>query len=100
MLATFCLRLACGLIAALFLLAPTQVNPRFYRTHFLTAVALAAVALVFLWDTDDPLLWLALWAGLAVALLGSVAWMLEGAPGGRLWALLAAGAFAVALGEM
>jgi hypothetical protein len=99
MLAAFCLRLACGLTAGLLLLAPAQVNRRFYRTHFLTAVGLAAVVLVFLWDTNDPWLWLSLWAGLAVSLVASVAWMLEGAPGGRLWIVLATVAFAVALGE-
>ena len=46
MLAVFCLRLACGMLGLLLLLSPAQVNPRFYRTHFLTALGLTAVAAV------------------------------------------------------
>ena len=40
MLATFCWRLACGLACALLVLDPRQVNPRFYRVHFLTILGL------------------------------------------------------------
>jgi hypothetical protein len=83
MLATFSLRLACGLVASLLLLSPAEVNPRFYRTHFLTALGLAAVAGIFLWDTDNPPLAWALGGALALTLLGSMVWMLEGAPLGR-----------------
>ncbi len=46
MLAVFCLRLAAGMIACLLLLPSAVVNPRFFRTHFLTALALAGVAFV------------------------------------------------------
>jgi hypothetical protein len=97
MLATFCLRLASGLVAMLLLLSPSQVNPRFYRTHFLTALGLAAVAAVFLGDQNDGWLWLALGGALALALVGSLAWMLEGAPGGRPLIVLTAAALALAL---
>ena len=52
MLAIFCLRLALGLIAALLLLSPAQVNPRFFRTHFLTTLGLTAVATAFFVDLE------------------------------------------------
>jgi hypothetical protein len=98
MLGIFALRLACGMIGCLLLLSPAQVNPRFYRTHFLTALGLAAVALIFLWDNLDPWLGSFLGASLGLALLGSMAWMLEGAPAGRTLIVLAATALALALG--
>jgi hypothetical protein len=98
MLAIFALRLATGMIASLLLLNPTQVNPRFYRTHFLTALGLTAVALVFLWDTKDAwLVWVLATAG-GLSLLGSIVWMLEGAPAGRTLVVLTGLALAAALG--
>jgi hypothetical protein len=98
MLAIFALRLATGLIASLLLLNPAQVNPRFYRTHFLTGLGLTAVAIVFLWDTADADLGWALGAASGLALLGSIVWMLERAPAGRTLTVLTAMALAVALG--
>src|SRR5580700_9636639 len=83
MVAIFCLRLALGLIAALLLLSPAQINPRFFRTHFLTTLGLAAVAAVFLYHRADLWLWLLLGGVLALSALGSMSWMLEGAPAGR-----------------
>jgi hypothetical protein len=98
MLAIFALRLATGLIAVLLLLNPSQVNPRFYRTHFLTALGLAGLALIFLWDAADaPLAW-ALGAASGLALLGSIVWMLEGVPLGRMLIVLTGLALAAALG--
>ena len=68
MLAVFCLRLACGMTACLLLLPPALVNPRFYRTHFLTALGLACVALLSVRDSAGwPLLGL-LAGGAVVAL--------------------------------
>src|SRR5262245_49404264 len=84
MLVLFCLRLAVGLLACLLLLSPAQINPRFYRTHFLVALALAAVAAVFLdRETAGLALWVSLGAGLVLSLAGFFAWSLEGAPLGR-----------------
>src|SRR5262245_34387926 len=97
MLALFCLRLACGMVACLLLLSPAQVNPRFFRTHFLTALGLTVLAAVRLRDTAGPWLWLALAAVTALCFLGSVVWLLEGAPGGRALVYLTAPALAVAL---
>jgi hypothetical protein len=102
MLPVFCLRLAAGMMACLLLLSPGPgkagrplVNPRFYRTHCLTALGLACVALLFEYDSATWPVLAAAGAALALAFLGSVAWSLEGAPGGRalfvltLFALLA-----------
>src|SRR6266702_5548571 len=83
MLAVFCLRLACGLIACLLLLPPAQINPRFFRTHFLTALGLTVVAAVFLREQANFVLWLSLAGATLCTFLGSMVWMLEGAPLGR-----------------
>jgi hypothetical protein len=97
MLADFCLRLALGLIASLLLLSPAQVNSRFYRVQFLTALGLAAAATVFLRDQADCWLWLALVTSMALAALGSLLWFLEGAPAGRVTVALGAVTLAAAL---
>ena len=66
MLAVFALRLAAVMIGCLLLLPPRIINPRFFRTHFLTALALAGVALVCVRDDAAwPLL----------ALLGIFVWL-------------------------
>ena len=49
-LSVFALRLAAGMIACLLLLSPADVNPRFYRVHFLTALGLTGLAAVFVRD--------------------------------------------------
>jgi hypothetical protein len=83
MLVLFCLRLAVGLLACLLLLPPGPINPRFYRTHFLVALALAAVAAPFVHDAAGPGLLIALGCAIALALGGFFCWSLEGAPLGR-----------------
>lgn len=95
--AIFCLRLACGLLAALLLLSPAQVNPRFFRTHFLTVLGLAVGAAVLLRDAADGWLWVTLGGAIGVAILGSMVWLLEGAPGGRVLIVLALLMLAAAL---
>src|SRR5438067_2148805 len=97
MLALFCLRLAVSLIGCLLLLSPAHVNPRFYRTHFLTALGLGVVALAFSWEAVGTWLGLALAAGVVLSFLGSLSWSLEGAPGGRLLIVLTLAALAAAL---
>jgi hypothetical protein len=82
MVAVFCLRLGCGLMAALLLLPSAQINPRFYRVQFLTVLGLAAVAAVFLRDQADLGLWLALGAAIILAFVGSIVWHVEGSPAG------------------
>lgn len=87
-LAIFALRLATGMIACLLLLPSTIINPRFFRTHFLTALALAGLALICVRDGADWLLWTGLGAALLLAFVGSMVWGLEGAPGGRAFIVL------------
>src|SRR5271154_2580796 len=99
MLAVFSLRLASGMLGCLLLLSPSQVNPRFFRTHFLTALGLTALAAVFLRDIADFWLWLTLIGVLVLAALGSMAWMLEGAPGGQAWTLAALSLALLALAQ-
>jgi hypothetical protein len=91
----FCLRLACGLSGALLLLSPMQVNPRFYRTQFLTVLGLFAAAAFFLHGGGDVWLWLAVGGTMVLAFLGALAWSLEGAPAARpLGVLMTVGAVA------
>src|ERR671937_331910 len=57
LLAVFCLRLACGMLACLLLLPRALIGPRFYRTHFLTALGLTTLATLFLREAaPGPLL--------------------------------------------
>lgn len=84
MAATFCLRLACGLVAALPLLPASQVPPRFFRVQFLVALGLLAVALFFLRETATVPFWIACTAAAICCGAGSVVWHLDKAPGGTL----------------
>jgi hypothetical protein len=96
MLPLFFLRLAFGMLAALLLLSPAQINPRFYRTHFLTALGLGAGAVVLLGDMAVPAR-VALAGALLLAFLGSASWSIERAPGGRMLVVLSTFAFGAAL---
>src|SRR5262249_43932321 len=98
MLAIFSLRLAAGLMAALLLLSPAQINPRFYRAQFWIVLGLTVVAAVFAGDVAALAFWIALGSGLALAFAGSVVWALEAAPGGRVLIVLTACALSVGLG--
>jgi len=97
MVAIFALRLACGLLACLWLLSPADVNPKFFRVQFLTALGLSVVAAFFLGETASAELWWSLGFAVGLAFLGSMVWHLEGAPGGRLLILLTAPVLALAL---
>lgn len=83
MIETFALRLACGLLACLWVVSFTEVKPRFFRVHFLTALGLTSIAAFFLRDIDNSALWTALIAGMVLTFVGAIVWHLEGAPGGR-----------------
>jgi hypothetical protein len=98
MLPLFCLRLALGLLAALLLLRPAQINPRFYRTHFLTVFGLTALALVLLLSTsrEASVSW-PLYIAIALAVVGSLSWSIEGAPGGMVLIVLTLGAVGASL---
>ncbi len=96
--AVFCLRLAAGMLACLLLLPHAVVNPRFYRTHFLTALALSLAALLLVRQSAAGPLLALLGAGVALSFLGSLAWSLEGAPGGRALIGVTTAALAAGLG--
>ncbi|HEY7155682.1 MAG TPA: hypothetical protein VH575_17095 [Gemmataceae bacterium] len=98
MLAVFALRLAAGMIGCLLLLPSAIVNPRFFRTHFLTALALAGVALVCVRDSAAWPLLILLGAALTLSFFGSMVWGLEGAPGGRAFIVLTTLTLAASLG--
>jgi hypothetical protein len=98
MLPLFCLRLALGLAAALLVVSPAQVNPRFYRVQFHTVLALALGAGLFLRHVTCLGMWLALGGGALAAVLGSLSYALEGAPAGRSLTVLTTGLLTAALG--
>jgi hypothetical protein len=89
MLATFCLRLACGLIASLPVLASNRVPPRFFRVQYLAALGLLTVAGFFLRDLADVRFWCVLGVSMLACFAGSVVWHVEGYPGQRLVLILA-----------
>jgi hypothetical protein len=98
MAAIFCLRLAVGLIAALALLSPAQVNPRFYRAQLWIALGLSVAAGVFVRHTANAILWAALASSVVLAFAGSMVWALEGAPCGRTLIALTGLALTINLG--
>jgi hypothetical protein len=82
MAAVFALRLAAGMLACLLILPRRQVHPRFYRTHFLTALGLAALATAFAWSHAPSTAFALLIASVVLAFAGAVVWSVEGAPAG------------------
>jgi hypothetical protein len=81
MLATFCLRLACGLIGSLLLFSPRLVNPRFFRVHFLAALGLVACAALFPQPSYGRPAGIILAVAALSCFVGSVLWSLERARG-------------------
>jgi hypothetical protein len=78
------------------LLSPAQVNPRFYRTHFLTVLTLTAAGAVLL-KTGSAAVWLALSCALLFSFLGALAWSLSSAPGGKILVVLSSLALVLSL---
>lgn len=101
MLALFCLRLAAGMMGCLLLLPAKQINPRFYRTQFLTALGLSCLAWLFLNEVPplrDQALNALVIASMVLAFVGSFVWSLEGAPAGKTLILLTTLTLFAALG--
>jgi hypothetical protein len=98
MVATFCLRLAFGMIASLLVLDPTPIPPRFFRVQFLVALALISVAGCFYIGDDTPGgLWLVLvWSAWA-CFVASIYWHTDKARGGKACITLTTLGLAVAL---
>jgi hypothetical protein len=90
MVATFCLRLAFGMLGAVLILDPAPIPPRFFRVQHLSALALLAIAALFLGEGATRGLWAALIAAMLLCFVGSVVWHLDAAPGGRPLNVLAA----------
>lgn len=84
MVASFCLRLAFGLVAALTLLSPAQVHPRFFRVQYLIALGLLAVTAFFVRDLAGLWVWVPLAAAMVSTFVGSILWHVEGHPGQRI----------------
>jgi hypothetical protein len=97
MLAIFSLRLAAGMLACLLFLPPALLNPRFYRTHFLTALALACLALLSVRDTAAWQVLALLGGAMFLSFVGSLVWGLEEAPGGQTLIVLTTLTLAAAL---
>ncbi|HBI46082.1 MAG TPA: hypothetical protein DDY78_24990 [Planctomycetales bacterium] len=80
----FALRLALGMTACLLLLPRGVVNPRYYRIQFLIVLALTGVSCVFAKALSGLLVfWVFATVAMGSALLGSLVWSLERAPGRR-----------------
>jgi hypothetical protein len=86
--AAFCLRLAAGLLLMLPLLPAAVVPPRFYRVHFLTALALLGTAAIFFLDKADAIFWAIFAVAAILCVVGSIVWHLYEAPGGKAIALV------------
>ncbi len=97
MLATFSLRLACGLACSLLVLTPAHVHPRFYRTQFLTVLGLLALVAVASRASATLGLTLALVAALLCSFVAALAWSVSRTPPGQWLSSLAAAATLSAL---
>src|SRR5207302_5662692 len=87
----------CGMVGWLLILSPAEVNPRFYRIQFLATLGLTALATSLLGESAGAWVWLALAAGMTLALIGSIVWSLKHAPAGRSLVLLETVALVAAL---
>src|SRR5262245_56108832 len=83
MMPIFCLRLAGGLAGAALLLPPRQMNPPFFRAHFLAVLGLTACSCFFLWPEASTILRLELGVAMALSFLASLIWTLDRSPGAR-----------------
>jgi hypothetical protein len=98
MFETFALRLAAGMLLALFVLPPRVVHPRFYRIHFIIFLGLLAGAMGIAWDaphTDG--FWLAVGLATGAGLVGSLTWSPESLSVGFTCIGVAAGAALTAI---
>lgn len=69
------------------ILPASQIPPRFYRVHFLTALGLLVVVALFTGDMADSVAAVSFWLILATSglacVIGSIVWHLDKEPGGR-----------------
>lgn len=104
MVATFCLRLAFGMIASLLVLDPTPIPPRFFRIQYLAVLGLIVAAGYFRGDpyqsVEGFFFVTVLGANGLLCLVGSFVWHLRDAPGGRIVNWVTAAGLAVAIFAM
>jgi hypothetical protein len=86
------------MIASLWLIASTEVNPRFYRSHYLVALGLQALAAMAAGSVLRDSSWWALGAAMFLAGLGSIIWSIQGNPGSRIVGITSPVALATVLG--
>jgi hypothetical protein len=72
------------MIASLQLFSSTEVNPRFYRTHYLVALGLLSLAATGAGLETRAGFWWLLAGAVLLACLGSVVWSVEGNPASRI----------------
>jgi hypothetical protein len=68
------------------ILPSAQIPPRFFRVQFLTALGLLAVTALFVSEVANSTFWMLFAVAVLGCLIGSIAWHLDGAPGGS-WML-------------
>lgn len=83
MIEVFALRLAAGMLAALFALPVGVVEPRFYRIHHIIAACLLGGAGAFAWSSAADLFWLPFGLAVAATLFGCYAWTVAEGMGTR-----------------
>jgi hypothetical protein len=83
MVEVFALRLAAGMIAALFVLPREVVEPRFYRIHHIIALCLLGGAGVFAWSSAADLFWLPFGLAVGATLYCCYAWTVAEGTGTR-----------------
>jgi hypothetical protein len=87
MVETFALRLAAGMIAALFVLPPGVVEPRFYRIQHIIALCLLGGAAIFAWSTPAEWFWLPFGLAVGTTLYACYAWTVAEGSGTRYTAM-------------
>lgn len=83
----FALRLAAGMIAALFALPTGVVEPRFYRIHHIIALCLLGGAGEFAWTSAPDLFWLPFGLAVGATLYCCYAWTIAEGSGTRYTAM-------------
>jgi hypothetical protein len=82
------------------LVSPRQLHPRFFRTHFLTALGLLVVATLSAWPEAGGWLRGLLAGATTLVLLGALSWTLDPAPGGRALLVASLGVLFAAMMEL
>jgi hypothetical protein len=95
--AVFCLRLACGLTAALLLVDTASANPRFFRAQYRIVLGLTSVAALLAWP-EASLLWRGIMiTAIVCAMAGALSWSLASAPGAGIIVAMTLGCLGIVL---